>query len=88
MTEPPNDAPRTGEPTAPVSESPASVSSNRRRKPQPHHRPSSKIMYEASSEPRVTIVVRRVADPAKLDRLLAIMDAMLDSATGLSKDQQ
>jgi hypothetical protein len=41
MTDPPNDAPRTGEPTAPVSESPVSVSSNRRRKPQPHHRPAA-----------------------------------------------
>lgn len=38
---PTDDTPRTGEPTAPASESPASVGSNRRRKPQPHHRPAA-----------------------------------------------
>lgn len=40
-SDPPTDAPRTGEPTAPPSESPASIGTKRRRKPQPHHRPSS-----------------------------------------------
>jgi excisionase family DNA binding protein len=38
----PTDAPRTSDPTAPPSESPArSIGTNHRRRPQPHHRPSS-----------------------------------------------
>jgi excisionase family DNA binding protein len=37
----PTDAPRTGDSTAPASESPASISTRHRRKPQPHHRPTA-----------------------------------------------
>jgi excisionase family DNA binding protein len=53
MTDPTNDAPRAGDPMAPASESPASVGSDRRRKPQPHHRPSSDgagITYPSDSD--------------------------------------
>lgn len=41
-SDPPTDAPRTGDPT------PASVGSNRRRKPQPHHRPATTELGAAS----------------------------------------
>jgi excisionase family DNA binding protein len=44
----PTDAPRTGEPTAPASESPASVGASRRRKPRPHHRPAAAELSAAS----------------------------------------
>lgn len=40
-SDPPTDAPRIGDQMAPASESPASIGTNRRRKPQPHHRPTS-----------------------------------------------
>ncbi len=43
MTDPPNDAPRTGDAVAP-----ASVGSNRRRKAQPHHRPPATELSAAS----------------------------------------
>lgn len=45
--DPPADAPRTGDP-APPSESPASIGPNRRRKPQPHHRPAAAELSSAS----------------------------------------
>jgi excisionase family DNA binding protein len=44
----PTDAPRTGDPMAPASESPASVGANLRRKPQPHHRPATTELSAAS----------------------------------------
>lgn len=43
----PTDAPRTGDPT-PASESPASISSNRRRAPRPYHRPVATELGAAS----------------------------------------
>jgi excisionase family DNA binding protein len=52
-SDPPTDAPRTGDPMAPASESSASVGANLRRKPQPHHRPSSDgtgITYSSDSD--------------------------------------
>jgi excisionase family DNA binding protein len=48
MTAPPNNAPCAGDPTAPASESPASVGSDRRRKVQPHHRPAATEFSAAS----------------------------------------
>lgn len=48
MTDPPTDAPRTGDPMAPPSESPASIGTNHRGKPQPHHRPSATELSSAS----------------------------------------
>lgn len=53
MTDPPNDAPRTGDPVAPASESPAGIGANRQRKLRPHHRPSSGetgITYPSDSD--------------------------------------
>lgn len=43
-----DDAPRTRETTAPASEPPASIGTNRRRKPQPHHRPTGAELSAAS----------------------------------------
>lgn len=48
-SDPPTDAPRTAEPTAPPSAAPArSIDTNRRRKPQPHHRPTATDLGLAS----------------------------------------
>ena len=44
----PTDRPPAGDPT-PASESPANVSARRRRKPQPHHRPSNGVATESRS---------------------------------------
>ncbi len=65
MIDPPTDAPRTGEPTAPASESPASVGSNRRRKPQPHHRPAAAEFSAASDA--VASLTRAIADLVRVE---------------------
>jgi hypothetical protein len=81
MTDPPTDAPRTGEPTALPSESPASIGSNRRRKPQPHHRPRSSAMGEPLEMMRaalgVSVVVEYVPTRGIRDKLAAILLDML-----------
>ena len=79
MTDPPTDAPRTGEPIAPASESPASIGTNRRRKPQPHHRPSSMVFGEVPSDPRVVIERCEVDDPAAWLQLVGLLVGLLDT---------
>jgi excisionase family DNA binding protein len=65
MTDPPTDAPRTGEPTAPPSESPASIGSNRRRKPQPHHRPAATELSAASDA--MASLARAIAELVRVE---------------------
>jgi hypothetical protein len=74
----PTDAPRTGDPTAPASESPASIGSNRRRKAQPHHRPNSNVLAEPA-ELRVIIERCDVDDPAAWAQLVALCVGLLDT---------
>lgn len=61
-SDPPTDAPRTGDPMAPPSESPRSIATNHRRKPQPHHRPSSsgmQITYGDRNDPTAEVAIQR-----------------------------
>lgn len=78
-SDPPTDAPHTGDPAAPASESPASIGSNRRRKPQPHHRPSSNELAEAP-DLRVTIERCDTDDPAAWRQLVGLLVGLLDTS--------
>jgi excisionase family DNA binding protein len=61
----PTDAPRTGDPMAPASESPASVGTNRRRKPQPHHRPVAAELSAASDA--MASLARAIAELVRVE---------------------
>lgn len=76
MIDPPNDPPRTSDPAALGSEPPASVGTHRRRKPQPHHRPSSNVFAEPA-ELRI-VVERREMDPAAWSQLVGLLVGLLD----------
>jgi hypothetical protein len=83
----PTDGPRTGDPAAPPSESPAKgIGSNRRRKPQPHHRPSSSEMGEsldiAHAAIGVSVVVECVPTRGIRDQLARILLEMLRKPVG------
>jgi excisionase family DNA binding protein len=64
-TDPPTDAPRTGDPMAPPSESPASIGTNRRRKPQPHHRPATTELGAASDA--MASLARAIAELVRVE---------------------
>lgn len=83
MTDPPTAAPRTGDPTAPASESPASIGSNRRGKLQPHHRPCTRV-FETSG-PRVILERCAVEDPEAWKRLVGLLVGLLDMPSSPSE---
>jgi excisionase family DNA binding protein len=64
-SETPTDAPRAGDPTAPSSQSPASIGSNRRRKPQPHHRPAAAALSSASDA--IASLARAIAELVRVE---------------------
>jgi hypothetical protein len=75
----PTDAPCTGNPTAPPSESPASIGTNRRRKPQPHHRPAANVFGATPTGPRVMIVRCDVDDPEAWAQRVTLCVGLLDT---------
>jgi excisionase family DNA binding protein len=65
-SDPPTDGPRTGDPAAPPSESPAKgIGSNRRRKPQPHHRPAAAELGAASGA--MASLARAIAELVRVE---------------------
>jgi excisionase family DNA binding protein len=64
-SDPPTDAPRTGNPTAPASESPASVSASRGRRAQPHHRPAATELNSASDA--MASLARAIAELVRVE---------------------
>lgn len=74
----PTDAPRTGDPMAPPSESPASVGTNRQRKAQPHHRPISNVFAKTPSNPIAMIEVVRAPRRGVREHLVALLVELLD----------
>jgi excisionase family DNA binding protein len=66
MTDPPTDAPRTDDPAAPASESPASpIGASRRRKAQPHHRPTATEIGAASDA--MASLARAIAELVRVE---------------------
>ncbi len=64
-SDPPGDAPHARDRTAPPSESPASIGSNRRRKPQPHHRPAAAELSSASDA--MASLARAIAELVRVE---------------------
>ncbi|HEX7842292.1 MAG TPA: helix-turn-helix domain-containing protein [Kofleriaceae bacterium] len=73
---PTDDAPRTGDPTPPASESPASVGTNRRRKPQPHHRPAA-IEFGVASDAMASLA-RAIAELVRVEVDARVRAALAD----------
>jgi excisionase family DNA binding protein len=66
MTDPPTDAPRTGDPMAPASESSASpIGASSRRKAQPHHRPTATEIGAASDA--MASLARAIAELVRVE---------------------
>jgi len=60
IDDPTDDAPHAGDPTAPPSESPASIGTNRRRKLQPHHRPAATELSASDPMASLTSAIRQL----------------------------
>jgi excisionase family DNA binding protein len=75
----PTDAPRTGDPMAPASESPASVGTNRRRKPQPHHRPIATELGAASDA--MASLARAIAELVRVEVDARVRAALAERPT-------
>jgi excisionase family DNA binding protein len=61
----PTDAPRTGDPTTPASDPPASIGVCHRRKPQPHHRPATTELGAASDA--LASLARAIAELVRIE---------------------
>ncbi len=75
-SDPPADAPRTGNPTARASESPASVSASRGRRAQPHHRPIATELGAASDA--MASLARAIAELVRVEVDAQVAAALAD----------
>ncbi|HEX7940568.1 MAG TPA: hypothetical protein VF488_02120, partial [Gemmatimonadaceae bacterium] len=73
---PTDDAPRTGDLAAPASAAPASVGTTRRRKPQPHHRPTG-VELSAASDAMASLA-RAIAELVRVEVDARVRAALAD----------